>query len=97
MPTGNPQNIYHQYRCPDSEQQQPLPLQETLQYQQVGLAQAPMRSLLFQLGPRAHETCVPSENGICFPQSCDSPVIKPCWPSKPNALGSHPPDARPPA
>ena len=41
------------------------PLQETLQYQQVGLAQALMRSLLFSLGPGAHETlCEPSKSGI---------------------------------
>ena len=65
MPTGNPQNIYHQYLCPDSEQQQPLPLQETLQYHQVGLVQAPMRLLLLPLGPGVHETlCAPLKRGI---------------------------------
>ena len=39
----------------------PLPLQETLQRQQVGLVQSPMGSLLLPLGPDAHTTlCVES-------------------------------------
>ena len=37
----------------------PPPPQETLQYQQVGLAQPLMRSPLFSLCPGAHETRVP--------------------------------------
>ena len=35
-----------------------LPLQETLQHQQVGLIQSPMGSLLLPLDPNAHTTCV---------------------------------------
>ena len=31
---------------------------------------------------------------LCFPQSCGTPAIKPSCPSKGNALGSPPPDAR---
>ena len=56
----------------------PPPLQETLQYQQVGLVQSPMGSLLLPLGPDAHTTlCVPSKSGVSVsPQSCRSPVIK---------------------
>ena len=43
----------------------PLPLQETLQHQQVGLVQSPMGSLLLPLGPDAHTTlCVPSKSGV---------------------------------
>lgn len=39
--------------------------QETLQFQQVDLAQALLRSLLFSLGPSAFETlCAPSRNGV---------------------------------
>lgn len=39
--------------------------QETLQFQQVDLAQALLRSLLFSLGPSAFETlCTPSRNGV---------------------------------
>ena len=30
---------------------------------------------------------VPSKNGVCFPQSCGSPVIKSCWPLRPDSLG----------
>lgn len=65
MPMGNPQNRYHQYLCPYSEQQLPLPLQKTLQYQQLGLAQAPMKLLLLPLGPGMHETLyAPLKSGI---------------------------------
>ena len=43
----------------------PLPLQETIQHQQVGLVQSPMGSLLLPLGPQAHTTlCVPSKSGV---------------------------------
>ena len=47
----------------------------------------------FALGPSAYETlCAPSKSGVCFPQSCGAPALKPCWPSKPNALGLLLPD-----
>ena len=43
----------------------PLPLQETLQHQQVGLVQSPMGSLLLPLAPDVHTTlCVPSKSGV---------------------------------
>ena len=43
----------------------PLPLQETLQYYQVGLVQSPLGSLLLPLGPDEHTTlCVPSKSGV---------------------------------
>ena len=46
-------------------QSHPSLLQETLQHQQVGLVQFPMRSLLLPLGPDAHTTlCVPSKSGV---------------------------------
>ena len=46
-------------------QSYPLPLQETLQHQQVGLVQSLMRSLLLSLGPDVHTTlCVPSKGGV---------------------------------
>ena len=42
-----------------------LPLQETLQHQQVGLVQYPLGSLLLPLGPDVHTTlCVPSKSGV---------------------------------
>ena len=48
----------------------PLPLQETLQHQQVGLVQSPLGSLLLPLGPYAHITlCVPSKSGVCVSPS----------------------------
>ena len=41
----------------------PPPLQEALQYQLIGLAQAFMRLLVFSLDPGAHETlCVTSKS-----------------------------------
>lgn len=41
----------------------PLPLQEALQHQLIGLVQAFMKSLLFSLGPGAHETlCMTSKS-----------------------------------
>ena len=90
-------NCCCQCLCPCSEPQLPPPLQETLQYQQLGLAQCFMGSLLFPLGPGANETlCAPSSSGVCFPQSCGSPGIKPHWPSKPYCLGTFPPSSRPP-
>ena len=43
----------------------PLPLQETLQHQQVGLVQSPLGSLLLPLCPDAHTIlCVPSKSGV---------------------------------
>ena len=43
----------------------PLPLQETLQHQQVRLVQYPLGSLLLPLGPDVHTTfCVPSKSGV---------------------------------
>ena len=55
-----------------------------------------MKSLLFSLGSGAHRTlCLPSKN-FCFPQSRGISVIKPCWHSKSDSLGS-PPIARPQA
>ena len=59
MPMSTPQNYYCQCLCPHSEL--PPPPQETLQYQQVGLTQAFMKSLIFSLDPDVHKTfCAPS-------------------------------------
>ena len=41
--------------------------------------------------------CALQEWNICFPQSCQSPVIKSCWPSKSDSLRIPPPIARPPS
>ena len=50
----------------------------------------------FSLCPGVHETlvCLPRKESL-FHWFCGSPGIKPCWPSKPNALGLPPPDGRP--
>ena len=70
MPMSTPQYLCHQCPCPHSEPQLPLPPQETHLHQQVGLAQAPMKSLLFPLGPSAHESfCVPSKIGVSVSHS----------------------------
>ena len=59
----------------------------------TGLAQPPMRSLLY---PGSQYTwklvCTLQEWSLCFP----SPALKPQWPSKPNALGVPPSHARHP-
>ena len=42
----------------------------------------------FPLGLGAHETLfVPFKSEVCFPQSCRSPIIKSCWPSRSDSLG----------
>ena len=65
MPMNTPFYLHHQCPCHYSEPQPPPPPQETLQDQQVGLAQVPMKSLLFFLGPSAHKTfCAPSKSGV---------------------------------
>ena len=38
--------------------------------------------------------CTLQEWSLCFPLSCVTSVLKPHWPSMPNALGSPPPNAR---
>ena len=68
-----------------------LPPQETLQDPHVGLSQDPVESLL----------CPGSQyvwNLVCIIQKWRSlfpPVLRPHWPSKPNALGT-PPNAKSP-
>ena len=71
--------------------------QETLQEQQVGLAQAPVESLLFP-GPQCtwNLVCTLPGWGLYFLQSCGAHALKACWPSKSNALGTPPPNANPP-
>ena len=58
--------------CPHSEPQPPAPApppQEVLQDRQVGLAQAPVKSL-FSVSPGARETlCAPSESGVFISHS----------------------------
>ena len=40
------------------------------------------------LGLSVHKILfVPSKTGVCFPQTSRSPVIKSCWPSRPDSLG----------
>ena len=74
----------------------PLPLQETLQHWQVGLVQSPMGSLLLLPGCWCihYFVCALQKWSLCFPQSCQSPAIKSCKPSKSESLGIPPPIAR---
>ena len=65
------------------------PLQETMEYQQVGPVQVLMRSPLFSLASGVHENLyVPYKRSFCLPQSCRILVIKPHWPSKLDSLGA---------
>ena len=77
---------------------QPSPPQETLQHQQVGLAQSPVGPLL--LSPGSWHTqdfvCALQEWSPCFPLSCESPASKFHWTPKSGSLGSPSPFARSP-
>ena len=77
----------------------PTPLQETVEYSHAGLAQSPMRLLLFSLGPGVYGIlCAPpchQPRSFSCPQFCGIPLIKPHWPSKPDPLGASLPVARP--
>ena len=65
--------------------------------QQVGLAQASVKLLLLPLVPAHTRFCVqPLRVKSLFSQSYRAPVIKPCWPFKPNARSTPLPSARPP-
>ena len=88
---STPQYLSYQCPCPVSESQT-LPISwEILQDQQVGLAQAPRKSLLFPLVPVCTRLCV------CPPRLMfvsPNPAIEPCWPSKPNIPKAPPSDIR---
>ena len=45
----------------------PLPLQESLQHQEVGLVQSPLGSLFLTLGPDVHTTLCPLRVESLFP------------------------------
>ena len=46
------------------------------------------RHCCFLLGLSAGEILfAPFKDGVCFSQSCGSPVIRSCWPSKSDSLG----------
>ena len=63
--------------------------QETLQHYQVVLVQSPVRSLLLSSGSWCGQdfVCGFQAWSLCFPQSCASPIIKSCWPSRSDSLG----------
>lgn len=73
----------------------PLLSQETLQDSQIGLTQILMESLLCPEAQCTWHPCVPSKRGLCFPQSCSAPVLKPHWPLIASIPGALPPNARP--
>ena len=74
-----------------------LPPAWRLKDQQVGLAQAPVKLLLFPLVPAHTRFCMqPLRVKSLFSQSYRAPVIKPCRPFNPNALSTPIPSARSP-
>ena len=86
--------ISHEVLCPKENLSRPQP-QEILQPQQVGLLQAPFKSLFLPWVPVHMRLFMLLQEWIlCFSQSYKTLVIKTCWPS--NALGAPLPDARPP-
>ena len=78
--------ICHQCLCLQGGSQLPLPPGETLQNQQVGLAQVPTNYCL-SLAPGVCEIlCVPFKSEASNSPYCEAPAFKPCLPSKLNAL-----------
>ena len=75
-----------------------LPLQEILQIQQVGLTEAPFKSLLLPWVPE-HVRCWvhPFRVESQFLTAPGSPERKPCWPSKQNVLRAYLPSSGPQA
>ena len=68
---------------------QQTPPHEILQHQQVVLVQSPVGSLL--LSSESWYTqdliCALPNWSLCFPWSCESPIIKTCWLSRSDSLG----------
>ena len=65
-----------------------LPLQETFQDQQVDVAQAPIKLLLFLWVLAWVKFCVwHFRLSLYLPKFCGIPETMPCWPSKLDALG----------
>ena len=65
-----------------------LPFQEGLQDQQMGLTQAPFKSLPLCCVSEPWRFCMyPLRVESLFPTALSSRVCKPCWPSKPDVLG----------
>ena len=81
--------------APTVSHSQLLPPEEILQDPKINLAQVPMESLLFP-GPQCTWKLVwiLQEWSLCFSQSCGTTAHKHHWPSKPNALGAPPFNAR---
>lgn len=66
-----------------------LPLWRILQDQQAGLIQAPFKSMPLWGELELERFCVHLyEQSLYFPQPSSSPVHNPCWPSKPDVLGT---------
>ena len=77
---------------------QPAPPEETLEHQQVVLAQSPVGSLLLSSVSWCTQgsVCALQDWRLCFPQSCGSLVIKSHWPSRSDSLGIPSPFVRSP-
>ena len=74
-----------------------LSLWEALQGQQIRLTQAPFKLLLLPWVLECMRYCVHLLRGESLsPTPLSFPESKPQWPSKPNLLGAHLPDAGPP-
>ena len=90
---NTPRYLCHQCQCPQGEPQPPPPPPPSSPGDPPRPAGRSGRGsyevTAFALGPIACKTLyAPSKSG--------APVIKPHWPSKPNALRAPPPDVRPP-
>ena len=73
-----PQYLHHHVLIPTVSHSHLLPPQEILQDQQVGLAQAPAKSLLWPWDL----VCRLQEWHLCLPQPCGASALRICWPSE---------------
>ena len=91
------QYLHHYVLIPTVNHSHLLPPQEILQDQQVGLAQAPAKSLLWPWDL----VCRLQEWHLCLPQPCGASALRPCWPSEQMlwgwGWGAPPPTVRPPS
>ena len=84
-----PQCVHHRCPCPRISRSCPSPASPRDPPRPAG-SYGPGYEGTFVLGPSVRETSdMPSKSGVCFPQSCGVPELKPHCPLKPNTLEAH--------
>ena len=86
MPRGTFPDCCYQYHVPVVSPCRPTPPQETLPTLAGRFGSVPCGVIPLGLG--VHKILfVPSKTGVCFPQSCGTPIIKSHWLSRSDLLG----------